>query len=163
MISFVPETIVIDALPSLALTERVQLPNESALYFVLNATNEVLYLGRAKSLKARWRNHHRLADFMQKTDVRIAWVTVSDHYLLPAIEDACLAYFQPTFNRRTTADYVAMMLRLPPALAAAIKERAALARRPINTESIILLEQALQEDDQSPARPRRAIPVGAPP
>ncbi len=159
MISFVPETIVIDALPSLALTERVQLPNESALYFVLNATNEVLYLGRAKSLKARWRNHHRLADFMQKTDVRIAWVTVSDHYLLPALEDACLAYFQPTFNRRTTADYIWTGFRLPPALLAAIKDRAARARRPLNTETIMLLEQAL-EDEEAPARPRRATPVG---
>ncbi len=57
------------------------------------------------------------------------------------------------------ADYIWTGFRLPPALLAAIKDRAARARRPLNTETIMLLEQAL-EDEEAPARPRRATPVG---
>ena len=46
-------------LPSVAFEEIRQLPDLPGLYFVLSDTKELLYVGRAGSLKKRWRQHHR--------------------------------------------------------------------------------------------------------
>jgi hypothetical protein len=160
MNSLAPETIDLRDLPSLSLGDRCQLPNVAALYFVLNAQHEVLYIGRAKSLKSRWRSHHRLADFAPHAEIRIAWVTVSDHYLLPALEDACLAYFHPPYNR-CAAEYIAVTFRMPPDLLSKVRSRCDTSGAPLNTELIRLVEKAIQDDDATGRRPRRATPVGA--
>jgi hypothetical protein len=47
-------------LPSVSLTQRNHLPACSAIYFALDSSNRVLYVGKAKNLASRWKNHHRL-------------------------------------------------------------------------------------------------------
>ncbi len=44
-------------LPSLPLESRRSLPDISALYFVLDEDDELLYIGRANNLVKRWRGH----------------------------------------------------------------------------------------------------------
>ncbi len=95
---FAPELLDLAELPSMPLRAYRNVPPCPALYFVLTLANEVCYIGRAMSLKARWRYHHRLMDFWDIDGLRIAWVSVSDPALLPALERACLAYFQPSMN-----------------------------------------------------------------
>ncbi len=47
-------------LSSVPLANRNQLPTCSAIYFAIDAQNRILYVGKAKNLLTRWKNHHRL-------------------------------------------------------------------------------------------------------
>ena len=93
-----PRNLDITSLPSLPFDQRHALPNIAAVYFVLDAEGVVLYIGRAKSLCFRWQAHHRLTQFSTLHGVRLAWLTFTDASLLPDIEKALIAYFQPFFN-----------------------------------------------------------------
>src|SRR5215813_8376195 len=95
-----PETIKPIDLPWTPLKHYQALPNCPCLYFVLTANQEMGYIGRATQLKARWGQHHRLEEFRSHPDCRIAWLEVSDPLLLPALEQACIAYFQPLYNHK---------------------------------------------------------------
>ena len=95
-----PQKLNLQELPTLALTEKALLPNVAAIYFVLDGTQKVCYIGRAKSLCFRWYSHHRLADFREIPQVRVAYLTVSDAALLPDIEEALIEYFDPPLNQK---------------------------------------------------------------
>lgn len=98
--------ICVEALPSTTVEERGRLPKESGIYFVLNATGVVQYIGRTTNLYLRWIGHHRLDQYNAMTGARIAWLTMSNPDLLPAIEQACIEYFQPQDNGRRLRDAV---------------------------------------------------------
>ena len=68
-----PTTITPTALPAVALDERSDLPTHAAIYFVLPG-NTVLYIGQAGSLPQRWAAHHRLQQFNEYGNCRIAWL-----------------------------------------------------------------------------------------
>jgi DNA-binding Xre family transcriptional regulator len=85
-------------LPSLPLANKRSLPNISCIYFVLNG-DEVIYLGRSTDLRFRWRQHHRYDDLKELPDLRIAWLEVSNTWLLQEIEMALIAWFEPKFNQ----------------------------------------------------------------
>lgn len=48
------------SLSSVLLDNRNQLPTCPAIYFAIDAQNRILYVGKAKNLLTRWKNHHRL-------------------------------------------------------------------------------------------------------
>ncbi len=50
-------------LPHVSLTELYELPEVSAIYYVV-ANDTVLYVGQATNLKDRWRSHHRTLQLM---------------------------------------------------------------------------------------------------
>lgn len=85
-------------LPFVWFAERSGFPCEMAVYFVISGTDEVLYIGRTKDLFARWQNHHRLKQFAQIQDIRIAWIAINDAILLPLIEKALIDHFSPPLN-----------------------------------------------------------------
>ena len=87
-------------LPSLPLTEKHKLPNLPAVYFAIAEAGEVLYIGRSKSLAARWAAHHRYVELKTIENVRIAWIHCNDESLLPEIEEALIKYFLPTLNSK---------------------------------------------------------------
>jgi len=114
-----PATIAINNLPSVSFAQRGDLPNQPGIYFVLDAQRTVHYIGRAKRLCFRWVTHHRLADFRKMDTLAIAYVTVSDPELLPAIEQAMIAYFDPPLNRRQYSEHpicATIHLKMSPAL-----------------------------------------------
>lgn len=94
-----PEKIEVRTLPSIPLMDIGELPSCPALYFVLDSNNAVLYIGYASSLQNRWRAHHRLIDFVQIPNARIAWMVISEPQMLPSLERVCIDYFQPPLNR----------------------------------------------------------------
>lgn len=95
---FDASTIDIDSLPSIPFAERkANLPNSSGIYFVLDASRTVLYVGRARKMLTRWRGNHAGHRFAEASI--IAWVAVDDHYMLPQMEDACIEHFRPTLNK----------------------------------------------------------------
>lgn len=87
-------------LPSLTLSEKHQLPDCCAIYFVV-ADSQVLYVGMATSLKKRWRNHHRLFQLEaieKKQAVELFWL-VCEQSQLPALERQYIAYYAPALNQ----------------------------------------------------------------
>jgi GIY-YIG catalytic domain len=87
-------------LPSVPLAERKQLPTCAAIYFAIDASNRFLYVGKAKNLAARWRNHHRLHKLEaidRESSVRIAWQAWNEDDLGEA-ERSSIARFQPLLN-----------------------------------------------------------------
>lgn len=65
-------------LPSVRFTDRQLLPTSSGVYFVLTDTRDVLYIGKAESLRARWKGtaHHRYPQLRDMSDIHIAWYQV---------------------------------------------------------------------------------------
>lgn len=87
-------------LPSVSLADRKQLPTCAAIYFAIDASNRVLYVGKAKNLVARWKNHHRLyklEEIDKESPVRLAWQAWNEEDLGEA-ERSLIVNFQPLLN-----------------------------------------------------------------
>ena len=82
-------------LPSLSLANRSALPSCPAVYFALEG-DRVSYIGRTTNLQQRWMAHHRYSQL--SIEARIAWLECSDPELLPEIEEALIAHFNPPLN-----------------------------------------------------------------
>ncbi len=87
-------------LPFVSLAERKQLPDCAAIYFVLDGNDRILYVGKAKNLAARWKNHHRihkLEEIDKNFSVRLAWQAWNKEDLDEA-EKSSIKRFQPLLN-----------------------------------------------------------------
>lgn len=87
-------------LPSTPLTDRKKLPTCVAIYFAIDANGRILYVGKARNLAARWKNHHRLPQLKEidrASPVRIAWQAWNEENLSEA-ERRLITNFQPLLN-----------------------------------------------------------------
>lgn len=87
-------------LPSVSLADRKQLPTCAAIYFAIDARNRILYVGKAKNLAARWKNHHRLyklEEIDKESPVRLAWQAWNEEDLGEA-ERSLIENLQPLLN-----------------------------------------------------------------
>ncbi|MBD1805695.1 GIY-YIG nuclease family protein [Microcoleus sp. FACHB-SPT15] len=88
-------------LPHVSLTELNELPEVSAIYYVV-VNETVLYIGKATNLKDRWRSHHRA---LQLTTFTYAAITVDiywrecDKSALNEEESKDIKIFTPCLNR----------------------------------------------------------------
>lgn len=101
-------------LPSVSLEERLHLPTIPCIYFVIDSTGVVQYIGKSVNSKARWASHHKLDQVSNLDKPRIAWLEVSDNSLLQSIESALIQWFNPPLNetRFGTGSHIKGMLRL---------------------------------------------------
>ena len=94
-------TVKISLFQSVAFEHRQDLPAIPAVYFVLNAQRDIVYIGEASDLQARWagKNHHR-APQMRAGGYRIHWQYMPDDMQTrKAAERQAINYFQPLWNR----------------------------------------------------------------
>ncbi|MFQ4140262.1 GIY-YIG nuclease family protein [Nodosilinea sp. PGN35] len=87
-------------LPSLPLSGRRNLPHCTAIYLAIDAQDRILYIGKARNLAARWKNHHRLYNLEEldkNSPVRLAWQSWSEDDLSEA-EKALIENFHPLLN-----------------------------------------------------------------
>lgn len=93
--------------PSLYPHHRERLPECAGIYFVLvppgfhSEALQILYIGRSRNLRARWRSHHRYIDINRHDGARIYWLPVDDQFsddALSAVELWCIAHFRPRYN-----------------------------------------------------------------
>ncbi|MEA5517856.1 GIY-YIG nuclease family protein [Limnoraphis robusta] len=93
----------LSSLPSLPFLNKDLLPHCSAIYFLLDSQNRVLYIGQATNLCARWKDHHRfeqLQKLNRKSNIRIAWlVCENDKELLDKTERYFIDLYQPLLNK----------------------------------------------------------------
>lgn len=78
------------------------LPSISGLYLVKNEAGEVVYIGQAENIYARWRKgHHRVIDIIKccGENCTISWVPVSIEWLNLA-ERQAIKFYNPILNKR---------------------------------------------------------------
>jgi hypothetical protein len=84
-------------LPRVALDDKITLPSSPGIYFVIDGAR-LLYVGKSKDLKGRWRGHHRhkqidaIADYPE-----IAFLEVAGESLL-WVERDLINRFRPLLN-----------------------------------------------------------------
>ena len=98
-----PETLDLSSLPSIPLESKSELPNKSAIYFAIDSQEAIQYIGRTTDLNQRWECHHRFKQLSVIGGVRIAYLFL-DSDLLPEIEDALIAWFEPNLNKSPIPD-----------------------------------------------------------
>jgi hypothetical protein len=91
-----PELIDIISLPSLAFNDRKQLPNVSAVYFVLEE-GVVIYVGATENLLKRWKANNLKQLGARPGQLRIAWLECSAASIvtaskLPSANTSCMAW-----------------------------------------------------------------------
>jgi len=140
------------ALPSLSLQERRNLPQCAAVYFVLNGSSKILYIGGTLNLVQRWLTHHRCNQLTNMGDgIRIAWLECSEPALLPEIEAALIKHFQPSLNRTPVPgdkfkDKKQINVIMPIDDADRLKELADKQERSVSQMAAILIREALDRD-----------------
>lgn len=93
-----PKAVDLASLPWLPLSERSAFPRQPAIYFAIDSTEKVQYIGISKDPKQRWSRHHRYEQLRSAGKVRIAYLFVEDVALLKSIEAALIAWFHPPLN-----------------------------------------------------------------
>jgi len=136
----VTTTIDLATLPSLPLDERRDLPDETAIYFVL-AGDTMLYIGQSVNVRQRWAAHHRFAQLNEYGGCRIAWMHVDDARLLDDLEQACRAHFSPILNDTTVPGERNYSLRLAPKLHADMKDIAKEEGRSLHAQIVRVLSE----------------------
>lgn len=86
------------AICCLAVRERVSFPCQRALYFVFSG-EQLLYIGATTDLKQRWLSHHRMDQFIEAGNPRVAWIVIPRRWDLEYVERWAIDQFQPTLNR----------------------------------------------------------------
>ena len=93
-----PDLLKISALPWLPLEERSAFPQKRAIYFAIDASNRIHYIGIAENPKTRWSNHHKFPELSKIVGVKIAYFFVNTFDPLRPAETALIKHFQPPLN-----------------------------------------------------------------
>lgn len=91
-------------LPSVLLGEK--LPNCSCVYFAIDSSDRILYIGRTKNLHKRWKGHQHISELKKIERVRIAYFECSVDNL-DYLEKTMIVQFNPPLNQDfpVSADY----------------------------------------------------------
>jgi excinuclease UvrABC nuclease subunit len=84
----------------ISITNLKSLPKISGIYKVIDANNNVLYIGQAKNIYNRWNHgHHKLSKIISMYGINayITWVQIPE-WLLNRAESAAIAFYQPPLN-----------------------------------------------------------------
>ena len=90
-----PTEINFASLPWLPLDAKTAFPKNPAIYFAIDSTDTIQYIGRSVNPRARWQNHHRYESI---GNIRIAYLFVDLPDLLAEIETALIEWFDPPLN-----------------------------------------------------------------
>ncbi|GEM_PF-933132 len=100
-----PSNIDLQSLPWLPLEEKTAFPSKPAIYFAIDSLGNIQYIGRSSNVRARWGKHHKYAQLSLIGGVKIAYLFIDLPELLPEIESALIAHFDPPLNMiRTDAN-----------------------------------------------------------
>jgi len=85
------------SLTSLTIQNKDDLPEESGIYFVIDAS-KVYYIGMSQNLQERWYSHHRQPDFDKLPNLSIAYIGGLSASYLRSIETTLIQHFTPNLN-----------------------------------------------------------------
>lgn len=122
--------IKITDLPSVYLLDKNNLPNCAGIYFVSDSKGQIIYIGRAGNLVARWRDHHRfvqLKRFNRKNTLSISWLTCSnDLNMLSNLENEFIKLYKPPLNWSKVVTLVRKITPIETALQQSLQQLAKL-------------------------------------
>lgn len=84
----------------LPITNLKALPKASGIYKVVDSVGNVIYIGQAKDIHARWNDgHHKLSAILAEYGATafIQWVLLPE-WLLNRAESAAIRFYQPKLN-----------------------------------------------------------------
>lgn len=93
-----PSKIDFSVLPWLPLEEKAAFPRQPAIYFAIDASGIVQYIGRSTNPKVRWQQHHKFEDLQKVGFIKIAYLFIDLPDILPVIEAALISWFKPPLN-----------------------------------------------------------------
>lgn len=98
MIDLTAESVLL--LPFVLLADRKNLPHESGIYFVVDSSGSILYVGKGVNLAKRWNKngHQKLQDLLQFEGVKIHWLSVLESESLQRLEASLIRRFNPPLN-----------------------------------------------------------------
>lgn len=85
-------------LPFVYLCDRNKLPAAAGIYFVITATNEIIYIGRSDNIKSRWVTHHKFEEVSETGGCRIAYLVITYFPILGVIEKGFIEHYLPLLN-----------------------------------------------------------------
>jgi hypothetical protein len=94
------EDVDLFSLPYLEFSQLSKLPSLSGIYFAIDFNNRILYVGQAKNILERWKNHHRKDQLLKMNKeyfIKIAWFLCQETQLKTA-EDYFIRTYTPLFN-----------------------------------------------------------------
>jgi hypothetical protein len=92
-----PTKLDFSVLAAVPLSEKVRLPKDPGVYFVVDASNVVHYIGASTNVRRRWASHHRISDFLSLDSVRILYLPIDKRFLHLA-ESEYIRSFLPCLN-----------------------------------------------------------------
>ncbi|WP_206755405.1 GIY-YIG nuclease family protein [Coleofasciculus sp. FACHB-SPT36] len=78
---------------------KSQLPQTSGIYFAIDSSNKVQYIGKTKNLRKRWSNHNKFWEIKTFDVIRLAWLEIIEDPQLSLTEKELIKYFDPPLNR----------------------------------------------------------------
>lgn len=112
-----PQSLDLSALPWIPLDATAGFPAKPGIYFAIDSNGVIQYIGRSKDVRTRWKNHHRFDDLQAIGGIKIAYLFFDAPELLPEIESALIAWFDPPLNitqgnpERSTTGRIEIRLR----------------------------------------------------
>jgi hypothetical protein len=100
-------SISVNDLPSVEFSDRLSVPDFAAVYFVLDASSDVLYIGSARSLRGRWLQHNKIDIFQHFGAERIAWLALDS---IRAVEKQLITLMNPPLNGMGAVSFGALKL-----------------------------------------------------
>lgn len=94
-----PASLDISSLPWLPLSEQNAFPQRPTIYFAIDSTGLIQYIGRSVNPRQRWKSHHQFNNLSKIGQIRIAYLFVDSPDLLPDIERALIQWFKPPLNK----------------------------------------------------------------
>ncbi|MFB8797074.1 MAG: GIY-YIG nuclease family protein [Microcoleus sp.] len=88
-------------LPHISLKSRTLLPEESGIYYVVDETSIIWYIGKAKNLRTRWTgdSHHRLDQLQKQRKKQFTiYYELLPESLLDLIEQQRIEHYSPQLN-----------------------------------------------------------------
>jgi hypothetical protein len=89
--------LVLSDLPGVSAESIRDLPETSAVYFIVCGSGVVHYVGQSKRLRSRLKNHRRLAQVENREGLMVRYLAVPQSDLRD-VEEACIGCFSPRLN-----------------------------------------------------------------
>ncbi|EAZ91118.1 GIY-YIG nuclease family protein [Crocosphaera chwakensis] len=90
----------LNLLPSVSFDNLDELPEYSGIYFVIDSSDRMIYIGQSENILNRWKNHHRklqIEEKHQEIPIRIAWKSWNKEDLKIA-EKYYINHYHPLLN-----------------------------------------------------------------
>lgn len=90
----------ISALPKISVSRHSQMPQIPAVYLVIDGNGVVQYVGQSIGIQSRFRQHHRIRQFLAMPDAFIAWIPCAPDSL-SSLEKKLIISLRPRLNGTT--------------------------------------------------------------